>query len=111
MSYSVTVTARGERARNGCFDYISERSPEGAQRWLESYEQAVASLQMQQFFGSAPESEHHKEEIRQRIFKTKQGLPYRLLFIVRDETIYIIHVRGPGQDLMRAGEIDLPSRS
>lgn len=55
--------------------------------------------------GLAPESENHRDEIRQRIFKTRRGLPYRILFVVRGDVIYLLHVRGPGQDIMAPDEM------
>ena len=33
---------------------------------------------------------------------------YLLLYLVRDETIYILHVRGAGQDLMAPDELGRP---
>jgi hypothetical protein len=60
-------------------------------------------------FGSAPEDKDHEETIYQVIFKTRRGLPYRALFIVRGDQLYVLHVRGPGQDFMSAGEVRLPN--
>ena len=53
----------------------------------------------------ADDVSYHRDEIRQRIFKTRRGLPYRILFVVRGDVIYLLHVRGPGQDLMAPEEM------
>ncbi len=56
----------------------------------------------------APEDEDHEDRIRQAIFKTRKGLPYRALFVQRPEAVYIIHVRGSGQDQLDIDELSLP---
>ncbi len=66
---------------------------------LEAYERAVESLLENPHRGFAPENPDHEEEIRQCLFKTRHGLQYRLLYLVREDTVYILHVRGAGQDL------------
>ena len=35
---------------------------------------------------------------------------YRALFIIRDDVVHVIHLRGPGQDLMRSVDVQLPER-
>lgn len=109
MTFGFEITARAKADRTTCFDYIARRSPEGALAWLSAFESAVEALLIQPRYGEAPESRGHDETIRQKIFKTKYGLPYRLLYIIRGETIYIIHVRGPGQDLMNPDDVEVPS--
>ena len=44
MTYRPETTRRAKADRDECFDYIAERSPNGALRWLEAYEKAVASI-------------------------------------------------------------------
>jgi plasmid stabilization system protein ParE len=108
INYRVEITRRAEADRDECFEYILEQSPAGADRWLASFVETAESLLANSNLGLAPESDRHDEPIRQRRFKTRYGLSYRLLFIVRGDVIHIIHVRGPGQDLMFADEIELP---
>ena len=108
MMYRIKTTRQATADRDHCFDYIAARSPDGALRWLEAYEMAVGSLLENPLRGFAPENPQHEEEIRQRLFKTRRGLQYRLLYLVRGETIYILHVRGAGQDLMASDELGRP---
>ncbi len=44
MMYRIKTTRQATADRDHCFDYIAERSPDGALRWLEAYEMAVGSL-------------------------------------------------------------------
>ncbi len=53
--------------------------------------------------GLAPESELFPEEIRQYFFKTRRGRPYRLLITITNSQVQLLHVRGPGQDLLPEG--------
>ena len=96
MSYRLEITRRAKQDRDACFDYIVARSPEGALRWLDAFE-AAAALLTEPHYAEAPESEDHEEAIRHKLFRTPQGRTYRLLYIVRDDVIYLIHVRGAGQ--------------
>jgi len=108
MMYRIETTSQAATDRNRCFDYIAKRSSDGALRWLEAYESAVESLQTHPFRGFAPENVDHEEEIRQCLFKTRHGLTYRFLYTIRDRTIYILHVRGAGQDLLAPDDLHGP---
>lgn len=108
MSFRVLVTARAERDFWIWHDYIHQRSAAGAKRWVQAFDKALLALEKNPSRGVAPESEGYDEPIREKLFKTRRGLTYRLLFVVRDETVFVIHVRGPGQDTMRDDEIELP---
>ncbi|MCH8044915.1 MAG: hypothetical protein IID44_14475 [Planctomycetes bacterium] len=110
MSFRVETTARAERDFWNCHDYIQERSLEGAGRWVVAFNDALLSLEDRPTQSRAPEqiADGLTEEIRQKVFKTKHGLRYRLLFVVRGDTVHVIHVRGPGQDVLRAEELELP---
>jgi len=108
MNYRVETTREAQADRVTCYDYIAQRSLAGALRWLDAFEQAVDSLRQNPNCGLAPESQDHDDEIRQRLFKTPHGLQYRLLFVIRGDTIYILHVRGPGQNLLPTDSLRLP---
>lgn len=54
------------------------------------------------------EDDDHEVEIRQMFFRTRQGNNYRALYTVRGADVFVLHLRGPGQDLMGPDEITLP---
>jgi len=58
--------------------------------------------------GIAPEDADHDETIYQIIFRTRRGLPYRALFVVRENDVYVLRVRGPGQDLVAPDDLGVP---
>lgn len=108
MTYRVIATARAGRDVDVCFKYIASRNSRGAASWFNAYEQALRSLERDPSRGVAPESEFFGEPIREHLFKTRHGRPYRILFVVREEIVHVIHIRGPGQDLMSSAEVQLP---
>ena len=109
MTFHVELTENAERNVDEILCYIVERSLRGATAWWNCWRDVVEDLSEtadQKAF--APESEDHGEDIYHVIFKTRRGLPYRALFIIRDRTVFILHVRGPGQDLVSEDELKLP---
>lgn len=107
-SYRIEISERARRDADAIFDYLAERAPEGASAWATAFFQALDQLR------SDPERHRHAEEsevldidLRELLFKTRKGRPYRLLFIVRDQSVLVAAIRGSGQDLATSEEIDL----
>ena len=55
-----------------------------------------------------PEADEIGVDLKQRIFKTRRGNSFRLLFIVRGDTVHILAVRGAGQNLVSDDNIEIP---
>ena len=109
MKYSVIVLPRAEFDFQRLYDYIKKRSKRGSDSWANAFYRALKKLHMQpEAMGLAPESEDHAEDIRQLPFKTRQGMTYRALFVIRGDLVFVIHLRGPGQDTMSPDEIQPP---
>lgn len=108
MSFRLIITEPAEHDRDGCFAYIWKRSPQGASRWIEAFDAAVQALLTEPHYGESPESGDHDEKIRQKMFKTRRGRTHRLIYVLRGDTIFILHVRGAGQDVMADEEMQLP---
>ncbi len=80
------------------FDYLYARSPQGAVAWLDAYDRAQVRLSLHA--DGCPlvdEYEYFDIEVRQSLFRTRRGRPYRLLFVIVDDEVRILRVRGPGQ--------------
>ena len=105
MTYRVIVLARARRDDASIYDWIAERSAEGAQRWLGQFEKAAAALEANPFIAPlAPESGSFIE-IRSIAFRTRAGGTYRAVFTVSDDEIRILRVRGPGQPPLKLGDV------
>lgn len=86
--------------------WIAQRSPKGAERWIEALAAVVADLARNPFeFGLAYEKVFRSDEVREVFFKTAHGNRYRLLFVVVGEEVRILRVRAPGQRSLRLRDI------
>jgi len=109
MTYNLILLPRAQLDVDGTMRYLTERSPQGAIAWWNEWENLLADLRQRPFsFGLAPESSQHEFDIYQALFKTRRGRIYRALFAITGGTVNIMHVRGPGQDLVPPDEIVAP---
>ena len=109
MSFAVSLTDGAKSDIAAILFWIRERSPMGAVAWNRSFQAVLDDIRERaDRFGASPECDDHSELIRQAIFKTRRGRPYRALFIVRGQDAFIVHVRGPGQNILSAGELQFP---
>lgn len=109
MKFQVSLTAAAKRNVRVNLRWIEARSRSGAEAWYRRWLQVLDELRDRaDTFGPAPEDVDHAETIRQIIFNTRRGLPYRALFVVRDRDVFVLHVRGPGQDLLSADDVEFP---
>ncbi len=105
MAYLVHITARALREIDGALAWISERSPAAASRWHQRILIAMRSLENNpERWSLAPESEWYPAEIRQMLHGKKRGV-YRILFIVRGNSVYVLRVRHGAQVLLMPGEL------
>jgi plasmid stabilization system protein ParE len=96
--FTVRILATAQRDADRIFDWIKDRSPEGALRWYDAFLAAADGLSMNPFTcGIAAESEDLDFEVRQKLFRTRRGGAYRLLFMIAGEEVHVLRVRGPGQ--------------
>jgi plasmid stabilization system protein ParE len=96
--YHVTIVRRAREDVQRILDWLFPRSPEGATRWLAALEHAEASLATNPLaYGLAPEAVALGRDVRERFFKTRKGRVYRLLFMLVEDEVRILRVRGPGQ--------------
>lgn len=102
MKFTVKISDQADTDAQVIFDWIAERSPAGALKWYEAYQAAVVRLEVNA--GQHPlaaESNWFPKEVRQMLFKTRKDLRYRILYSISESKVDVLHVRGPGQDLVR----------
>ena len=106
MTYKVILLSRAETELADIAVWLSERSPDGAIRWLEAFDAARQSLSTNpKSCGLAPENDVVEDEIRQIFFQTRRGQPYRAVFTIIDDEVRVLHIRGPHQQPLRADEL------
>ena len=100
MKRAVVVTSRAHRHVEQISRWLADRSPQGAARWIEAYDQMIERLEDQaDRCALAPESKFVAAEVRHIFFKTPRGRVYRALFTITNEEVQILGIRGPGQQL------------
>jgi plasmid stabilization system protein ParE len=98
MGYTIRTLPRAELDAQQIYSWISERAPEGANRWWIAFEDACDRLTRDPFsYALAPEADSTERDIRQILFKTKQGRYYRALYVIVGDEVRLLRVRGPGQ--------------
>ena len=106
MVYTVRTLPRAELDAQRIYDWIRERSPDGARRWWLAFDGACSTLKHQPMSHAlAPEAEWSDGDIRQLLFKTPRGNYYRLLYVVVEDEVRILRVRGPGEPELLADEL------
>jgi plasmid stabilization system protein ParE len=108
MSLSIRILPRAGADVRHIYSYIETRSPNGANRWEEAFEQAIqraAAHPLQN--GLAPEDQLASFELRQMLFRTRRGLTYRFVFTVLNDELIVLRVRGPGQPPLTSDEFPL----
>jgi plasmid stabilization system protein ParE len=102
MKREVLLTRSAEIDLDAILSWLGDRSARGAKNWLQALENALDWLAANASSCSlAPESDAFEEEIRERLFKTKHGRYYRLLFVISGRQVRVLHIRAPGQDFVR----------
>jgi hypothetical protein len=106
MKFRVVVAASGGCRYRGlptCTCAIELHKP--AERRLRGIEKAIGSLStLPRRHGIARESAEFEEEIRQMLYG-KRG--YRVLFIVRDDTVHVLQVRHEARSNLTSNELQL----
>ncbi len=106
MTYKLVYTNRAIRDLHAATDWIARRAPKAAENWFLGFIASLERLKVDaHVFGLAPENENVQPEIRQLIYRTKSRRSNRALYTIRDETVVILAIRRPGQELLTVEEL------
>jgi len=106
MTFKVVFLRRAQADVEKIYEFIASRSALGASRWYVALSEAVASIgQNPDRCAAAPESERLHMDLRQRLFKTPRGRSYRLLFVIADDQVRVLRIRGPGQPPLKGRDV------
>lgn len=96
MSFNVVVEKEAEEDLKAAASWIAQHSRDKAILWYFDVTESIESLKnFPARCPLAPESKKFGEEIRYLMFDK-----YRILFIIEDETVYVIRVRHQAQDVL-----------
>ena len=95
------MLSRAEADFERQFEYLLKRSPQGANAWADAVDEAIGELRHSaDSYGLSPESVDHPFDVHQVTFKTKSGNQYRMLYEINETAVFILTIRGVGQDVV-----------
>ena len=101
MKYRVEITVEAESEIKDAYLWIHGDSPANAARWRRGLLEAVQSLSQQPTrCPLAPENVWFKQEIRQLLYGKRGGV-YRVLFVIGEKTVSILHVRHSAREFLQ----------
>jgi plasmid stabilization system protein ParE len=97
MAFQVEITPIAEAQIEQAYRWYREQNPEFADRWFRGLMNCIATLQEKpQRCTLAVEHEIFPEEVRQLLYGKAKNI-YRVLFTIRDTTVYVLYVRHTAQ--------------
>ncbi|MCI0492724.1 MAG: type II toxin-antitoxin system RelE/ParE family toxin [Planctomycetes bacterium] len=108
MKFDIRLLWRAERDIDHIVTWLHERSPQGAAAWHQVWKDTFNTLQASaDVYGLAAEDADQELEIRQITFRTRKGRDYRALYTIRGKEVFVMHIRGPGQDIVPPEELQV----
>jgi plasmid stabilization system protein ParE len=101
MKYRIEIAQEAEKEIGDAYLWIRSDSPANAVRWRQGLLEALKSLSQQPTrCPLAPESAAFRQEIRQLIYGKRGGV-YRVLFVIGERTVSILHVRHAAREFLQ----------
>jgi plasmid stabilization system protein ParE len=94
LRYRVMTAPDAEADLKAYYHYIRNRAPQAAKKWLREVRSSIKTLsRFPERCPMAPESSLLQKPIRQLFFGAGNRGTYRILFIVSDKSVNVLHVR------------------
>jgi plasmid stabilization system protein ParE len=104
MTFRVEIALKAAYEIEVQYEWIAKRSLAAAKNWRGSLLKAIDSLELNpDRCRKAPEADCY-HGLRQLLHGKRQR-HYRILFEIRGNTVVILRVRHPAQDLLKANEL------
>jgi len=101
VRYRVEITGPAQSNIQAAYDWLHAESATAADTWIAGLLEAIEKLGAFPLRCSlAPESEDHREKIRETFVGS-----YRILFVVRKGVVYVLHVRHGSRDRARSEDL------
>jgi plasmid stabilization system protein ParE len=106
MAFQVEITPIAEAQIDRAYRWYQELNPEFADRWFRGLMNTIATLQAKpQRCALAVEHEIFPEEVRQLLYGKGKNT-YRVIFTIRDTTVYTLYVRHSSQAPLTLDELE-----
>jgi plasmid stabilization system protein ParE len=92
--YRVIITPGAEDDLRAAYYYLRERSPRAARTWIRGLRQKIKTLEFHpERVPLAFESAVFRQPIRSLLYGSGNRGTYRILFVVIDHSVFVLHVR------------------
>jgi plasmid stabilization system protein ParE len=109
MKYHVRLANDALQDYDALLTYIKNQSPAGAKAWGTAFDDAMTRIEANPLLcGLIPERRRLLVQYREAFFKTRKGRRYRIIFSLEENIVWILYIRGPGQDFIDREPLRLP---
>lgn len=106
MRYTVIILPTAKAEIKEAYQWIFDETPAQAAKWLSGISDAINSLStFPERCALAPESNAFDVEVRQLLYGKKHSI-YRVLFTIKDDTVFILRVRHSSRQSITAEDED-----
>ncbi len=106
MTFQVEITPVAEAQIEAIYCWYKERNPEFADRWFRELMNLIATLQEKpRRCALAVEHKIFPEEVHQLLHGKAKNV-HRVLFAIRDTTVYVLYVRHASQAPMAIDDLE-----
>lgn len=106
MVFQVRIAKKAKLEIEAAYEWLKQQNPNYADRWFREFMDTLATLQEKpQRCALARENEVVQEEVRQLIYGKRRNI-YRILFVIRGDMVYVLHVRHGSQDALTSVDLD-----
>ena len=104
MKYRIELVATAKADIREIARWLRDRtSPAVADRWMSGLDRAIRTLEARpQRCPVAAESLAFPEEIRELAYGRSKSGKYRIIFTVRDESVYVLYIRHTARDELQS---------
>lgn len=106
MAFKLVLLRRAQADVDAIYDWIAKRSRSGAASWYDAFLDAADAIERDpDSCPAAPEAKRLHLDLRQRLFKTRRGRAYRMLFVIANNQVRVLRIRGHGQAPVKRRDI------
>jgi plasmid stabilization system protein ParE len=106
MRFEVLITERAYSDLGEARAFIARHAPEAAERWYYGFLEALLALEENpRTWPVAEEGSDFSFELRQFLFRSRNGSVSRALFTIVGEQVRVLAVRRPGQRLVTPNDL------
>lgn len=103
MKRRVIVTPNAEQDLRRAYTYIRQSAPAAATQWMRRIRREIKTLSRSaERCSLALESDYFQQPVRELLFGKGSRGTYRILFVILETEIYILHVRHGSRDVLRS---------